>query len=168
MEVGSRRRLDAPVPSSVGGVHHLSAHGKKSLPSSPAGRHQHRHWPNFYWLTHPPSRCRWPAAPSVWRAVPELSSSDGPGSSRPVAPRQTEGGRTPGQSLPSSSGTGRSATMPTVEAGTYRVSPCTHVMGSAVFWSGHGLTTEGWASVTELPESSTADIREWVSLILPR
>ncbi len=156
MEVSSRRRLDAPVPSSVGGVHHLSAHRKKSLPSSPAGRHQHRHWPNFYWLTHPPSRCRWPAAPSVWRAVPELSSSDGPGSFRPVAPRQTEGGRTPGQSLPSSSGTGRSATMPTsigqdpcsveicrVRAGTYRVSPCTHVMGSAVFWSGHGLTTEG-------------------------
>ncbi len=46
-----------------------------------------------------------------------------------------------------------------MRAGTYRVSPCTHVMGSAVFWSGHGLTTEGWASVTELPESSTADIR---------
>ncbi len=40
----------------------------------------------------------------------------------------------------------------------YRVSPCTHVMGSVVFLSGHGLTTEGWASLTELLESSTADI----------
>ncbi len=45
-----------------------------------------------------------------------------------------------------------------VRARTYCVSRCTHVMGSAVFWSGHGLTTEGWASVTELPDLSTADI----------
>ncbi len=45
-----------------------------------------------------------------------------------------------------------------MRAGTYRVSPCIHVMGTAVFWSGHGLITKGWASVTELLESSTADI----------
>ncbi len=58
----------------------------------------------FSWLTHPPSRCRWPAAPSVWRAVPKLSSSDGSGSSRPVAPRQTEGGRTPASPSPAVAG----------------------------------------------------------------
>ncbi len=85
----------------------------------------------------------------------------------------------PGQSRPSSTGTGRSSTMPTSMgqvpglaemlthlAGTSRVSPWTQVMGRRDLVPTFGGRTAGWTRLTALPESRKGPVRTSIHLDL--